>query len=184
MTPRIPPVPAQGNRPDVQALIDQATASTGGAQNVFLTMAHHPGLLRRYLPFAGKLLNGGKLPARDRELVILRTAWLCRSDYEWGQHVRIGRDAGLDDDEIARVVHGPDAPGWTPGEAALLRACDELVTRHRVEPSTWAELEGRYDRRQLLELTVLPGSYAMLAAMLNTVGVEREAGVEGLPDEP
>ena len=81
----------------------------------------HPGLFARWLPFGGKLL-AGRLPARDRELLVLRTGWRCRSEYEWAQHVVVGRAAGLTDEEIERVVAGPDAPGWDPFEAVLLRA--------------------------------------------------------------
>jgi 4-carboxymuconolactone decarboxylase len=135
------------------------------------------------VPFCGKLLLTGKLPPRDRELAILRAAWLCRSDYEWGQHVRIGVDAGLTEDEIARVPAGADA-GWPPEEAAVLRATDELIADHRLSDATWAALAARYDDQQMIEMTLLPGNYAMLAGMLNSVGVEREPGVVGLPDQP
>src|SRR5207245_2181605 len=82
-------------------------------------------LVRRWLPF-GTMMLTGELPARDRELLILRTAWNCRSAYEWGQHVRIGLAAGVTQDEIDRVPPGPGAPGWSPLDAALLGAADEL----------------------------------------------------------
>jgi 4-carboxymuconolactone decarboxylase len=180
MPPRIAPLPPTGNPPDVQEVIDHARPTPDAPANIFLTIANHPGLMRRYVPFGGKLLLTGKLPARDRELAILRTAWLCRSDYEWGQHVRIGLDVGLTDDEIARVPAGPDGD-WSPEDAAVLRAADELVADHRLSDATWQALSARYDDRQMIEMTLLPGNYAMLAGMLNSIGVEREPGVVGLP---
>jgi alkylhydroperoxidase family enzyme len=180
MPPRIAPLPATGNPPDVQALIDGAVPVGGVTANIFLTLANHPGLMRRYLPFGGKLLAKGKLPDREREIVILRTAWLCRSDYEWGQHVRIGRDAGLTDAETERIPDGPDGDGWSSFEATLLRATDELVIDHRLSDATWNALAVRYDDQQMIELTLLAGNYAMIAGMLNSVGVEREEGVVGL----
>ena len=85
-----------------------------------------PGLFSRWLPFGGKLLGGGKLPARDRELLILRTGWLCHAEYEWAQHREISKSIGIATDEIARVREGPDAAGWDPFDATLLRAADEL----------------------------------------------------------
>lgn len=181
MPPRLPPLPATGNPPDVQALIDQASGGTGGALNIFLTLARHPGLLRRFLPFGGKLLAGGTLDPRQRELAILRTAWRCRAEYEWGQHVRIGRAAGLGDDEIGRIPEGPAAAGWPAADAAILAACDDLLDDHRLSDATWDALRARLDDRQLIELTMLVGSYAMVAGMLNSLGVEREPGVEGFP---
>ena len=111
----------------------------------------HPGLFRKWLPFGGKLL-AGKIPPRDRELLILRTGWRCGAEYEWGQHAVIGRAAGLTDDEIRRVQDGPDAPGWSAADATLLRAADELHDDSCITDATWDALAARYDERQLIEL--------------------------------
>jgi alkylhydroperoxidase family enzyme len=150
------------------------------AANIFMTLLRHPGLFRHWLPFAGKLLSG-KLPARDRELLILRTGWNCQSVYEWGQHVTIGRHAGLTDDEIARVAAGPDAPGWTEFESLLLRAADELHDDNCLSDATWKLLAEHYDERCLIEVPMLVGHYHMVAFALNSLGVQREPGVEGFP---
>ena len=64
----------------------------------------------------------GTLPRRDTELVILRVSVLSGSDYEWDHHVRIGRKAGLTEEEIRRVGDRPDAPGWSERDGALLDA--------------------------------------------------------------
>lgn len=155
---------------------------TGPASNIFDTLVRHPGLFRKWLPFGGKLLSG-KLPPRDRELLILRTGWLCRSAYEWGQHVLMARAVGVTDDEIARVVEGADAEGWEPFERTLLRAADELHDDACLSEGTWAALSERYDERQLIEVPMLVGHYHMVAFTLNTLGVQREEGVPGLPEE-
>ncbi|HEY1281089.1 MAG TPA: carboxymuconolactone decarboxylase family protein [Acidimicrobiales bacterium] len=181
MAPRIAPRPRTGNPPDVQELIEGAVPANGPTINIFLTLANHPGLLRRYLPFGGKLLMKGKLPGRERELVILRTAWLCQSDYEWGQHVGIGADEGLTDEEMARIPAGLAADGWSAFDAVLLQAADELVADHRLSDATWAALSERYDDQQMIELTLLVGNYVMVAGMLNSIGVKRESGVPGFP---
>src|SRR6266513_185475 len=110
-TPRIPPLPAGERDEQAQELLGGVGTLTGPASNIFDTLVRHPGLFRRWLPFGGKLLTG-KLPTRDRELLILRTGWHCRSDYEWGQHVLIARSAGITDEEIERIAAGPAAPGW------------------------------------------------------------------------
>jgi len=155
---------------------------TGPASNIFDTLVRHPGLFRRWLPFGGKLL-AGKLPARERELLILRTGWHCRSEYEWGQHVLIARAAGISDEEIARVTQGPDAPGWDAFERALLTAADELHRDACIGEATWAALAERYDERQLVEVPMLVGHYHMVAFTLNSLGVQREEGVPGLPED-
>src|SRR5688572_24410947 len=124
-TPRIPPLPEQEWDDQTRELLAQTGGPAAGATHIFTTLVRHPGLFRRWLPFGGKLL-AGKLPARDRELLILRTAWNCRSTYEWGQHVRIARSAGVDDADIARVAGGPGAEGWSAHDALLMAAADEL----------------------------------------------------------
>ncbi|MCU1448548.1 MAG: carboxymuconolactone decarboxylase [Acidimicrobiales bacterium] len=156
-------------------------ALTGSAANIFATLVRHPGLFRKWLPFGGKLL-AGKLPARDRELLILRTAWHTRASYEWGQHVAIARVAGVTDAEIGRVPGGPDA-GWEESDRALLTAADELHSDACISDATWAALAQRYDTQQLIEVPMLVGHYHMVAFALNSLGVQREEGVPGLPGD-
>src|SRR5437762_13760942 len=110
MAPRMPPLtPEQQDERQRELLAGVAVG--GPASNIFATLVRHPGLFRHWLPFGGKLLVG-KLPARERELLVLRTAWHCRSEYEWGQHVVIARTSGVSDDEIGRMPAGADAEGW------------------------------------------------------------------------
>lgn len=177
-TPRITPLPPTEQDSQSEELLGAVATTTGPATNIFRTLVRHPGLFRRWLPFGGKLL-AGKLPPRDRELAILRTGWRCGSEYEWGQHVLIGRAAGLTDEEIHRIQDGPDASGWEPSDAILLRAADELHDDCCIQESTWNELAARYDERQLIELVMLIGHYHMVAYTLNSLGVEREPGVPG-----
>src|SRR5438270_654664 len=180
-TPRIPPLPAGERDEQARELLGGVGGLTGPASNIFDTLVRHPGLFRKWLPFGGKLLSG-KLPARDRELLILRTGWHCRSDYEWGQHVLIAGSAGITDEEITRVTQGPDAPGWDNFERVLLKAADELHADARISDRIWTALAERYDQRQLIEVPMLVGHYHMVAFTLNSLGVEREEGVPGLPE--
>jgi alkylhydroperoxidase family enzyme len=175
--PRIPPLPESEWDDDVRELLD------GRAVNIFTTLVRHRGLYRRWLPFGGKLLLAGKLDPRERELLILRTACNCAAEYEWGQHVLIGRQAGISDEEIRRIREGPGAPGWSEQDATLLRAADELHDHAEISDETWAALAGRYDAERLIELCMLVGHYHMVAFMLNSLRVQREDGVPGL-DEP
>lgn len=156
-----------------------ATAAPGApVANIFATFVRHPGLFRKWLPFGGKLL-AGKLPARERELLVLRTGWRCRAEYEWGQHVLVGLAAGLTDDEIARIKDGSDAPGWDAFDATLLRAADELHDDACLTDATWAALADRYDERQLIEVPMLVGHYHLVSFTLNSLGVQREPGIAG-----
>ncbi|MBO0730944.1 MAG: carboxymuconolactone decarboxylase family protein [Acidimicrobiaceae bacterium] len=177
-TPRIRPLSPEERSSSAQQLLGTVIVG-GGEANIFTTLVRAEGLARRWLPFGGKLLNG-KIPARDRELLILRTAWNCQGEYEWAQHVGIGLAAGLDQAEIERVPAGPDAfhDAW---DALLLRAADELHTDWCLSDPTWAGLAERYDTQQLIELPMLVGHYEMLAMALNSLGVPIDEGLPGFP---
>lgn len=176
--PRIPPLPPEEQDEQTRELLAGVRVTDAPASNIFATLVRHPGLFRRWLPFGGKLLSG-KLPVRDRELLILRTAVLCDAEYEWGQHRLIGLSAGISEAEIARVREGAEAEGWDPFDAALLRAADELHSRARISDPTWKALAARYDERQLIEVPMVVGHYHLVAFTLNSLGVELESGVEG-----
>lgn len=162
---------------------ERAPAELGslGTLNIFRTFARHPELFRSWLPFGRYLLAEGSLPAADRELMILRTAERCGCSYEWGQHVRIALDVGVDRAAIDRVLEGPDAEGWTQHQAALLRAVDELHESSTLSDETWAQLAETYDDRLLMEATMLIGQYHLVAFALNAFGVELDEGLEQLP---
>jgi alkylhydroperoxidase family enzyme len=135
------------------------------------TLARHPDLARSYLRFSSHLLFESTLPPRARELLILRTAVVCGSAFEREQHVSIARREGVDDDAIARTSEGPDAPGWSPDDAALIRATDELLSAWTVSDATWALLASQFDDHQLMDLVFTVGNYALLAMALNAFGV-------------
>ncbi len=178
-SPRITPLPAAERTPTAQALLEGVTVA-GSEANIFTTLIRAEGVTRRWLPFGGKLLNG-KIPARDRELLILRTGWNCQSEYEWAQHVLIGRAAGLSDEEILRITNGPDAGGWSAFDLTLLRAADELHQDWCVTDATWAALAEVYDTSQLIELPMLVGQYHLVAMTLNSLGVQLDPGLTGFP---
>jgi 4-carboxymuconolactone decarboxylase len=179
-SPRIPPVPHEERTGQIRQLLDEAVAGAAADANIFTTFVRAPGLFRRWLPFGGKLLKG-KLPARDRELLILRTGWNCGAEYEWAQHARLALSCDLSAAEIDLVVRGPDAEGWDDFEASLLRAADELHSDWMISDATWAELAERYDTEQLIEVPMLVGHYHLVAMTLNTLGVQLDEGLAGFP---
>jgi len=137
-----------------------------------------------YWPYTLHFVRNPTIPVRDREILVLRTAWLSRGDYIWGRHNDIGQNAGLTEEEIARIRVGPEAPGWSVFDAALLRAADELHTSRFVSGTTWDALAGRYDEGQLTEVVLIVGNYTQLAMFQNALGVPLPRDVPGLPPDP
>ncbi len=184
--PRVEPVDMD-RLDEEQALalvpVQNPASKVGGGKvlNIFRTLAHAPKGLTAFLAWGSYILSGrNSLPARERELVILRTGWNCRSGYEFAQHRRIGIDCGLTAVEIERVKQGPDAAGWEPLESAMLRACDELVADHHVSDATWAALAELGDRGRM-DLVFTVGQYTQVSMILNSFGVQLE---DGDPPDP
>lgn len=149
--------------------------------NIFLTLAHNEALSKGFRRLGAHLLSGGVLPAREREIVILRVGWRCGSEYEFGQHTVIGGSVGLTDGEIARLAdcgHGE----WDEGDRALVALADELCESDVVSEDTWRALSQRWSDAELLELLVLAGFYRLVSGMLNSAGVALEPQTPAWPD--
>ena len=144
--------------------------------NIFATMARLPRALTAFLAWGGYVLSRrNSLPPRERELAILRTGFQCRAGYEWTQHVPIGRAGGLSEAEIERIKTGPDAPEWSPLDAAILRACDELVADQFITAATWDALSELGDTGRA-DLVFTVGQYTQVSMILNSFGVQLDPG--------
>jgi 4-carboxymuconolactone decarboxylase len=197
ITPRIPPLlPPDWN----EAVMDALSAFPSGRDFVMkgwkeggqgvrgmhglgLTL-HYPALSKAFLTFNNHVATGSTLSRRIREILILRISWLRRAEYEFIQHVVLGRRAGLSDEDIERISFGPDAPGWAdPVDADLVRAVDELHEHACIQDATWARLSAHLNRDQLMDLVFCVGCYDLLAMVFKTFGAQLEEGVEGLSPE-
>lgn len=171
-----PPRVAPGGLREVGALAWTVARVSGRVTgttppNVFLVLGRNRRLFRGWLRFAAKLMPGGRLPRADSELVILRVAHLSGSSYELEQHLRLGRRAGLSDEELTRVLQGPEASGWTPRQAMLLTVVDELHHRRDLADDTWDLMREHLDERTAIELVLLAGHYEMLATAIQVLRV-------------
>jgi 4-carboxymuconolactone decarboxylase len=148
-----------------------------GVPDVISVLHIHPRLFWPWLLFASRLMPYGRLPTAMREKIILRTAWNCRSRYEWGQHVAIARRVGVSPEEIVRVAGGPEAC-TDRHERAVLQACDEVCRDRSVSDATWQVLAERHSESALIEILLLIGHYEMIAGFLNSAGLVLEPSKE------
>ena len=179
---RIPPLPRSEWSEDVERLlgVEVPGGRAGASSNFLATLARDPGLLRVLMRSVGRLLVDSALPRRDRELLILRSAWLCQTGYSWGEHVRLAHEDGLTTADVERVVCGPDAQSLDFFERALLTAVDELHDDATITDATWETLASRYTEAQLLEVPMLAGLYHLVSWTQNAAQVEPDPGRAGL----
>ena len=181
---RIQPLPF--DEWDLDAISVVAPGRQLGPSNVLGLFANHPALAKAFLRYNAYLLGrDSTIPPHIRELAILRVAWRRRCRYEWAQHVRIARRAGVTDAEIAMVRAGADAragagDGDAPGHeitALIITAADELDANSGLSDATYQALADKFDDRQLMDLVFTIGTYGLLAMAFNAFGLDLDPGL-------
>lgn len=184
-TQRIVPIPSL----EWPAEVDEALAIMSGRpqpvaidpsqrpqSSIIGVFAWHPTLMKAWMPFSHHLKTS-TIPARIRELAIVRTTWLSRGEYEWSQHLRIGGSAGLSDEEL-QALSGQDAVAtWSDAEAAALRAVEEICESHVLSDDTWTRLQRQLSIPQIMDLVFTVGTYVQHSLVFNTLGLQLEPGM-------
>src|SRR3954453_11534459 len=145
----------------------------GTPPNLYHCLANHPGLLAAWSEFSKALRHDSRTPRALRELVILRGAQLMRSDYEWAQHLKMARKAGVREAQIAALAAWQSSPEFTAQEKAALGLA-EAVTHGKVSDEVYAEAMRHFDHHDYVELAVTASFYAMVGRMLDAMGVQLE----------
>ena len=158
------------------------STTRGGPSSVVCTIAHNPGLVALQSTWAGTLALKGALDRQLAELLTLRTAWLCQSDFEWGHHAEYAEHFGMTPQEIDRIPEGPEAAGWTDQQRLLLRAADELHVDSKISDATWTALAVDFSPGLLIEIIVTVGQYTMLSMVTNAFEIDIDEGVRRLAD--
>jgi len=162
--PRIPPLSDSEMNPTQRAVL-QPHFERNTVFNIFRTLAHAPEAYRSFSEWGRYILSDqNSLPPRQREIIILRTGFNCKSGYEWAQHVRIGKMCGLSDQEIDQIKAGPTH-------------LDELTNDSFIKEETWQALS-TLTQKQQMDLVFTCGQYTQVCMMLNSFGVQLDAGLE------
>ena len=174
--PRISPLPIPKRSERQQQLLDEmGMIVVDGIRKertdkaALEIMLHHEELYIAHIALAQKFLSDGEMSIRDRELAILRIAWLSQAPFEWGAHVNVARRNGVSSEEIARVIEGSAAEGWETKDEALIRTMEELHFDSKVTDETWQALQRFYNEKQLIELIILAGQYKTVAYYQNAL---------------
>ena len=145
----------------------------GTPPNLYRGLANHPKIIAAWSEFAATLRHASRTPRELRELVILRGAQLCKSEYEWAQHLKMARKAGVPEAQIAALARWRDSAEFDAREKAAL-ALAEAVTEGRVSDAVYQEARKHFDHHDYVELAVTAGFYAMVARTLDALGIELE----------
>lgn len=145
----------------------------GTPPNLYRGLANHPNIIAAWTEFANTLRNGSRTPRALRELVVLRGAQVAASEYEWAQHLKMARKAGVREAQIAALAGWRASPEFDEKEKAAL-ALAEAITQGRVSDELYREATRHFSHHDYVELAVTAGFYAMVARTLDALGIELE----------
>lgn len=161
--------------PISKAILTTARRATKGRSFNFLRVLTIDGrLVLPYLVWNSRLMPRGKLSRSQTEAVILRTAWLCGSEYEWTQHRAIGRSVGMSQAQLEAAGPEPDSDCFDELTRLLLGGVEQLLNEHRLSDATYDALRAELPPARILEYVMLVGTYSALAGALNSFGVQLE----------
>jgi alkylhydroperoxidase family enzyme len=181
-TTRILPIPIEERMGRTLDLLKASRRGRTVDQNIYATLVRNQRLFERWLSLGHALLFEGSLTGRDRELLVLRTAANCESEYEWAQHQKYALAGGISEDEVSAIYGDWRERAWSPKDYALLSAADELHEKCVVGDASWGKLASHFPEEQLIELTMVVGVYHLVAMMLNSFGVQLDDGLRGFPE--
>ena len=185
--PRLPLLPPEERTERQQELLDEMSmVVVDGVRKpredkpALEILIRHAELYKAHMEVAQKYLSDCEMDIRDRELAILRIAWLSQAPFEWGSHVKIAKRNGITAEEIERVMAGSWAPGWRKQDRAIMRAVEELHFDSMVTDDTWSDLQQFYNDKKLIELLILAGQYKTVAYYQNSLRLPLPEGNMGL----
>ena len=166
-------VPSAQFEPALQKRLEELW---GKPVNLYRALGNHAPLTAAWTEFANAIRHESRTPRALRELMILRTAQIARSEYEWAHHLRMARKAGVSEAKIAALPGWRSAAEFDAKERAAL-ALTEGVMACDVSDAVHAEAKKHFSDAEFVELSLTAGFYAMVSRMLDAMRVELDDDV-------
>jgi len=175
--PRISPLTPETSTEEADAMFERWRSGPfkGSDQNpVLLTFAHNPKLADTFSALNVHLLSTTSLPLRERQIAIMRTAWVCHARYMWSSHLRTSLRRGIEPQLFAALQVGASDPYFTDFERTVIHATEDLVRDRLVSDAHWKALAHQWNNKQLLDFLFTVGTYVCIAGVMRSTGVQRE----------
>jgi alkylhydroperoxidase family enzyme len=157
---------------EVKALAERIRKERGQLGNLYLMLLNSPPVARGWLDLLTAVRQQCKLPARYRELVILRIAILNGADYEYQSHVPIALEEGITQAQIDALSESGKSNVFAPVDRAVLAYCDAMTEDVEVPDAVFDALRPHFDARELTELTVTVAAYNLVSRFLEAVKID------------
>lgn len=181
MSPRVPLVDPDRNDELVRRIISRRAVDVGrvdgGAQSLATldrVLLHSPPLAEGWNTFFGAIREGTTVPARLREIAILRVASLNGDTHNRWHHEMIARQLGFSEEEILALRENEIPMGFSELEGALLAYADALTRDVAVDDAIFDAVRDLVTTRQMVEITGIIASYNCVSRFLVGMGIDRE----------
>jgi alkylhydroperoxidase family enzyme len=172
----MPPVRPEDFTEETRAFFGRWTGgifSNADKNPVLLTFAHHPRLAEVFSQFNIHLLSTSTLPVKQRQIAIMRTAWICKANYMWSSHLNTSVVCGLSPDMFRPIQVGADDPYFTEFERSVIRATEDIVRDHKISDANWQALMAEWNNQQMLDFLFTVGAYVAIAGVMRSTGAQR-----------
>jgi alkylhydroperoxidase family enzyme len=175
--PRLPLLPAEAEDDAVAEAFRTFREEGREPIALYRTLAHAPRMLRAFSATGRGLRHDAGTPRALRELVILRTAMLAGSVYEWTHHWPMALNAGVDEARLQALSSWETSELFSAEERAALRCADE-VHRVGVTDEAFAQLQQHFGSEEVIEVVLTAAFYQAVARTLQALAVEVEPAYE------
>ncbi len=174
--PRLPPIGDAQMTDETRRFLSRWTGGffkDADQHPVLRTFGHHPRLADLFSQLNVHLLTTNTLPVKQRQIAIMRAAWITKATFMWSSHLNTSVVAGCDPAMFEPLKHGAQDPYFTPFEGAVIRATEELVENRDIRDADWNVLMGEWSEQQMLDFLFTVGAYVTIAGVMRAARVQR-----------
>ena len=166
---RLPYLEADQVAPEYRDMLKRNT-------NLHKLLVNSPEMARAFNGVGGYIRFNSKLDPRLRELAILQVGWIEKSEYEFTHHVKIGKEFGVTDDDIAGLMAETEGKPskLEPLAKAILRGAREMVRELAMSEATFGEIKQNLSDEQMVDLVLTIAFYCAVVRVLATTKIDNE----------
>jgi len=174
--PRVPLVEEQ-DAPALADLIARLKGGRGGRLlNVYKLLLNSPTLAATWFDHVSAVRWQTQLDGQTRELAIIRIGYLNRVDYVLAQHVpAYALQEGLTQEQCDALADWAPSPLFDAKQRAILAYTDSMTRDIQVPAAVFEQLRPHFTDQQIVELSVLIGTYNMHTRVLQALEIDLES---------
>jgi 4-carboxymuconolactone decarboxylase len=169
--------PALSDLPEFSDLIERIRgARRGRLINVYKLLLHSPALAESWFQHNNAVRWKTALDGRLREMLIIRVGHVLRVPYIVRQHVpNLAIPEGLTLEECDDLSDWEASSRFGARDRAALAYADSMTRDIDVPDALFENLRSFFEERQIVELTILIGTYNMHARVMCALKIDPEA---------